>query len=417
MPNRASGDASVALFHPGTQHSWQTATALQDLGELRWFATSIFHDPARFPYNLEHLVPGPLGRRLRYEFGRFKHPALDPANVRTIGIYEWIERAITRTGAYGLARAIDRRGNAAFADRVEKMIECEQPPVLWGFDGSSRQVFDAAKSMDRTLILDRTTPDLRTFRKVMQQIEQTHREWITTPERIEDGKIAQDEEEFALADVILCGSDYSAASIRREAGFADKLRVLPYCYDETLFASLPPPRPIASSEPVRFLFSGSIRPGKGAHHALEAIAQLPRSQAELTMVGNLVTDEAVFARYADRITHLPQVPRSSMPELMARHHVLVFPSYFEGAGLVLLEALAAGMAIIQTPNAAHVATADTGIILERPDTELLLAAMVELIEDRDRLNAMRAAAQPASRQYDFAHYRDNIAQLLTDVSA
>jgi hypothetical protein len=37
----------VGVFHPGTQHSWQTALAFQEAGTLAWFATSIFYDPAQ----------------------------------------------------------------------------------------------------------------------------------------------------------------------------------------------------------------------------------------------------------------------------------------------------------------------------------------------------------------------------------
>ena len=94
----------VAVFHPGTQHSWQTATALQQLGRLEFFATSIFHQPERWPYRLERLAPGALGARLRREFGRFSHPALDPALVRTAGLAEWMERLAARAGWPALAR-------------------------------------------------------------------------------------------------------------------------------------------------------------------------------------------------------------------------------------------------------------------------------------------------------------------------
>ena len=51
----------VAVFHPGTQHSWQTAYALQQLDRLEWYATSIFYKPDSMPYLLERL-PGPRRR-------------------------------------------------------------------------------------------------------------------------------------------------------------------------------------------------------------------------------------------------------------------------------------------------------------------------------------------------------------------
>ena len=78
----------IGVFHPGTQHSWQTALALQQLGRLEWYATSIFYQPDLWPYRLERLLPGRLGDRLHREFSRFSQPALDPRLVRTSGMAE-----------------------------------------------------------------------------------------------------------------------------------------------------------------------------------------------------------------------------------------------------------------------------------------------------------------------------------------
>ena len=80
----------LGVFHPGTQHSWQTALALQQLGRLEFFATTIFYQPDRWPYRLERILPAPLGRRLHAEFQRFRFDALDPALVQTAGVAEWL---------------------------------------------------------------------------------------------------------------------------------------------------------------------------------------------------------------------------------------------------------------------------------------------------------------------------------------
>src|SRR5688500_6291069 len=103
----------VAVFHPGTQHSWQTALALQQLDRLAWYATSTFYRPERLPYRLERL-PGPFGRKLGARLRRFGHPGLDPALVRTSGWVEWLERAAAAAGLDALARRLDYLGNTRF---------------------------------------------------------------------------------------------------------------------------------------------------------------------------------------------------------------------------------------------------------------------------------------------------------------
>jgi glycosyltransferase involved in cell wall biosynthesis len=185
-----------------------------------------------------------------------------------------------------------------------------------------------------------------------------------------------------------------------------------YCYDEALFGGAPPPQPLPAQGPVKFLFLGLAIPRKGIHHVLEAIARIPASQAELTIVGDLKVPAKAFAPYASRVTHLPTVARADVPAIMRAHHVFLLPSHFEGAGITLYEALASGLALIQSRNCASVVTPETGIMLDRIDTDSVLSAMLDAISDRDRLNSWRAAAPRHATNYSFARYRQGIAALL-----
>jgi glycosyltransferase involved in cell wall biosynthesis len=409
----------VAVFHPGTQHSWQTALALQQLGRLAWYATSIFHQPDRFPYNLERIAPGPLARRMAQEFRRFHHPGLDPALVRTGGTAEWFERIAARAGMRELARRIDAWGNRRFVAQIAQSIAGPESFALWGYNGSSLSTFEAAGERGRTCILDRTIGDHRTYNALMDEVADRYGDWFLPVERrIPADQIARDDREYALADTILVGCEAAARTIREQAAdpaAAAKVRVLDYCYDEALFAGIPPPRPVDRNAPVRFLFLGLAIPRKGIHLVLEALARLPRSAAEMTIVGDLRVPKSVFAPYADRVTHRQTVARADVPAIMAAHDVVILPSYFEGAGIVLYEALAAGCALIQSDRCAPVVTSETGIMLDRIDSDAVHAAMLAAVEDRDRLDAWRAAAQGAAANYSFARYRDNIADLLENM--
>ncbi len=409
----------VAVFHPGTQHSWQTAYALQQLDCLEWYATSIFYKPDSLPYLLERL-PGPLGRRLGREFERFRHGGLDPALVRTSGLIEWFERIAARSGLHSAARRLDALGNQRFAAQIGREIRGPEPFALWGYNASSLSSFALGRAAGRQLILDRTIGDFRLYNRLMAQVAETHGEWfIPTDRAVPASQIDRDQREYELADVILAGSEYCAQTVREYGGpgIAAKVRVLPYCFDEALFAKAPAPRPLLTGEPVRFLFIGQINPRKGVHHLLEAFARIPAAAASLTMVGELRIPRRTFARYADRVTYVPTVPRAEIPAIMAAHHMLVFPSYFEGSALSLIEALASGMGVIQTRAAGNGATPQTGEVLEQPDTETLYAALMAAIEDRPRINQWRGAAQAEAARYAFSAYRANVAALLAELDA
>ena len=83
---------------------------------------------------------------------------------------------------------------------------------------------------------------------------------------------------------------------------------------------------------------------------------------------------------------------------------------------MLYEALAAGCARIQSDRCALAVTPQTGIMLDRPNTNELLRAMTIAIDDRARLDSWRAAAQTEARNYSFANYRDNISNLLKELA-
>lgn len=410
---------NVAVFHPGTQHSWQTALALQQLGRLQWYATSIFYQPDRWPYRLEKVLPGPLGARLHREFRRFSHPGLDSGLVRTSGATEWLERMASRAGFRNLTRWLDRFGNDRFISGIERDLRSPERFALWGYNASSERSFALARLLGRPCILDRTNGDFRIYNAMMTEVASAYGEWFLPTERAEpQANIERDQREYELADRILVGSSFAERTIREatdDPAIAGKLKVLNYCYDEALFENLPQPMDVPADGPVKFLFLGLVIPRKGIQHVLEAIARIPRSAAELTIVGSMKIPAKAFAPYADRVTYVPTVARADVPQIMAEHHVFLLPSYFEGAGITLYEALAAGSALIQSDRCTPAVTPETGILLPEVSTEAVYEAMMAAIEDRARLNAWRAQAQERAREFTFARYRSNIAGLLDEM--
>ena len=403
----------VGLFHPGTQHSRVTATALQSLGRLSWYATSIFQHPGARLTRMAERLPEPLSGTVLRELERFTHPALDPALVMTQGWHEWVERLATRAGFSRLARRLNSAGNADFGQRLEELVRRDAPLVLWGFDGSSRTVFEQEAARDCPKVLDRTIGDWRAWNALLPQLHEQHGDWLDESTRaVGPTAIDRDDAEYAAATRILCPSAFVADSIRQHSivpGVADKLEVLPYCFDPALFTSPSPPR---LQGPVRFLFVGQLSARKGVQHVLEAMAQLPARDAQLTLVGGRHVPARMLARYAGRITWHPAVPRREVPALMRAHDVLLLPSWFEGSAITLLEALASGLAVIATSQAGVGPTERSGITIARPDTQLLLTAMLELIREPERLAAMRPAAPTDAAQYNFARYSAGIATFL-----
>lgn len=410
----------VAVFHPGTQHSWQTAHALQTLGRLQFYATSIFYQPDHWPYRIERYLPLALARRAHAEFSRFSYPALDTTLVQTSGIAEWLERIARRAGYTRLGQRIDHWGNRRFADLLRRRMAEPARYAVWGYNSSSAAAFEAARDLGRPRILDRTIGDWRSYNRIMAEVEDYYGDFFVDHRSASQATIDRDDEEYALADVILAGSPFAAQTVRDHAADRDvagRVRELNYCYDEALFGGQPAPLPRSPGEPLRFLFLGQAGPRKGIHLVLKVFEKIPTSAAKLTIVGQMQLPPAVFARYADRVEYRPTVPRAQVPALMRDSDVLLFPSYFEGAGIVLYEALASNVGLIQSANAAIAVTPETGILLPDISEDALMSAVMTAIEDRQRVEGWRAAGQAEAQRYTFARYRDGIAALLDELPA
>lgn len=114
-----------------------------------------------------------------------------------------------------------------------------------------------------------------------------------------------------------------------------------------------PPHP-RSEGPLRVLYLGNILPHKGLDVLVRAIAALPRSAVRLEVVGapldpayllsvgNLVASEDL----GDSVRFHGRLADGERDEIMRSCDVLALPSFHEGYGLVIVEALAAGLPVV-----------------------------------------------------------------------
>ena len=127
---------------------------------------------------------------------------------------------------------------------------------------------------------------------------------------------------------------------------ADKVSVNPYGVDwARLGAAAPTER---AGRPLRFLFLGSHLARKGLPVLIEAWRALGarRGDAELWLAGHCGARERALIPDLPGLKVCGLVPHADVPALLAQIDVFVLPSFFEGFGLVLLEALAALVLLI-----------------------------------------------------------------------
>ena len=224
--------------------------------------------------------------------------------------------------------------------------------------------------------------------------------------------IARQNEELALADDIVVGAESCAQTLVDNGCSRQKIRVVPYGFDETLF---PNSRPLDGERrpPIRFLFVGAINPRKGIASLLHAFEAIPAAEATLTLVGRMEIPESTFARYRSRIVHVNSLPRREVVGYLLSADCFIFPSLFEGSALVLAEAIAAGLGIIQSAAAGlGVQCNRNGLVLQEINPSTIATAVRSLAAHPEQVLSWKEASWRMREERTWKRYRHAVRELI-----
>jgi glycosyltransferase involved in cell wall biosynthesis len=144
------------------------------------------------------------------------------------------------------------------------------------------------------------------------------------------------------------------------------------------------------------LFVSTLEPRKnvpGLVRAFDRIAaEVPH---HLVLAGQLgwntgpILDAIDAARHADRIHRIGYTDDEALSALYCAADLFVFPSFYEGFGLPVLEAMSVGCPVVTSNNSALPEVGgDAAQYVEAGDDEALAAAITALLNDETERNAM-----------------------------
>jgi starch synthase len=168
---------------------------------------------------------------------------------------------------------------------------------------------------------------------------------------------------------------------------------------------------------------GRISEQKGIVHLLEAAAALP-PEVQLVLCAASPDTPELQARLAAAVAGRPRirwipamVPREHLVELYSHAALFVCPSVYEPFGLINLEAMACGAAVVASrvggiPEV--VADGETGVLVPPGDVPALAAALRSLLEAPER---RRALGQAGRRRVEALFSWDRVAERTLEVYA
>lgn len=219
--------------------------------------------------------------------------------------------------------------------------------IIHSWPLGSLQTIKIAKRLGIPVVLERCNAHTRFAYEVVEK--ECNQIGVPLPKNHEhffNKKILKHEEdEYHLADAMLCPSDFVVKTFIDQGYAKDKLLRFFYGVDDSLFYPYQDREKIVPEhDGLTMIFAGVCAVRKGLHYALEAwLNSKACNDGKFLIAGNFLPS---YKKYLEPLLSHPSVHvlghRNDLPELMRKSDLFILPSIEEGFGLVCTEAMASG---------------------------------------------------------------------------
>jgi glycosyltransferase involved in cell wall biosynthesis len=404
----------VVTSHPAKQVVvYSIVKQLRLRGWLAVHLASVYYDPEKLRYRIWRRLPGVFAERIDQQLQKRSSPGLPPQLVDEA---PWLELSLALMMRMPLlGRLLASRKPLRIVDwfhdrRASRWVARQNGvDVVIAFQGAALKTLTAARAINATAILMATHP-FNHERIVAQEYARLGQRMKPEPKR----RVL---DEALAADYIVSASRSTTEALQEFGIPLVRIKEIPYGFDPDGPDSTAPQS--TSDGVVRFLFVGKLSIHKGLHTLRAAFDAIPGSDLSLTLVGRPVSDVEVRlidqwkdkrVRVVDEVDNIADAYRTS--------DVFVFPSFVEGFGMVILEAMAAGLPVIVTDRCSTVVRDGLdGYVVTAGSTEALREKMVHLANSpRDRLR-LGASAKKRAREFTWDRFGLDFGTWLEEVRA
>lgn len=339
--------------------------------------------------------------------------AIDPGFVESIWLPEVLQKGLSRSGYVSVEKC------NWLAARIYDFMAARhvgRPDIFHFTAGVGLYSARRAKKTGTVLLCDQRAAHPDFERKLVW--EECEKLGIPSPEPPGTIYDAKEKAEHALADYFIIGSEFARRTFVQAGYDPDRIFVVPYGADV---------RPKNSThhvaeEKFRIIYVGQIVPRKGIHYLVQAFEELELPEAELLLVGSIgenmrpLVDEWLEN---SQIRTTGSVPRLHLTNYYRRSSVFVLPSVSDSWGLVVGEAMAAGLPVIVTENTGSsemVREDKDGFIVPVRDSESLKHAILRLHEDSESRSEMGRQARQRVAEFSWESYGESLISVYQEIA-
>lgn len=311
----------------------------------------------------------------------------------------------TRTGGYGYDRRIvSGLRHLGWIVALETLDDSFPYPTAYARDQARRVL---AGISDRTIVmvdglafgtLPREAERERTRLRLVALVHHPLAAETGLDDRTVARLEASERRALAAARLVIVTSPATATTLREYGVTADRIVSVEPGTDRAPLAHG------SKDGKVRLICVASVVPRKGHEILAEALAAVRDRPWHLTCVGSLDRDPSTVHRFRAKLLERDLLARVTFtgdldaPALEAeydRADVFVLPTFYEGYGMAIAEALARGLPVISTPTGGIPAlvTDAAGILVPPGDVPTLARALAHIIDDETLRSSLAAGAK------------------------
>jgi glycosyltransferase involved in cell wall biosynthesis len=395
----------ISLAYNGVHQIFQLALAAHEINELDGLMCSMVDGPGTWGHRLRHWVRESFNRPLGYDAIPIKKIVEHPWPIVADRI---ISKVFHRQSDY-------LRCNESFDRSVSNWLRRNQSRVFVGTETCALESLRQANKMGMKNVLD--CPGVPSSSLNTEAARAADKFGLSIPIGANSAKITERKlMEIALADVVLCCSEYQRLQMHAEYPEIKRTEVVSLWTDVGFWATAAADRKFSpKGSPLRALYVGGISLRKGVPYLLDAVESL-ETEVSLTLVGRIAPEmPEVLKKFRSHYLK-GHVAKQELREIFRDHDLLVMPTLGDSFGFVTAEAMASGLPVIASRNAGAPLPSEDWRV-DAHSSEQISNRLQYYVQNRDLLYAHSELAYKFARQFDPASYRKKIAEMFAELLA
>lgn len=411
----------VIVAHPGRQHSFRVAKALKEAGLLYKYVTTIYDKEDSVLMKVAKLF---LNRENKRRASNRKCASLEDSDVVLMESFlSYILLFVYRVDKQQrFARWLNDFISKRFQIKLAKYAIKEDVDVVICYDANCRYCFEYLKEHAPRIkrVMDNAAPNRNYLNKIYTENKEKCGPFVKALSKykylFDKSEAKRFVDEISYVDYHIVASDFSKKALEYDGVSDNHIFVVGYGIDANRFIDEPR---IYDKGKLNLIYVGEVNQRKGIYQICEAAKKLNNPNIEFNIIGTgYEAQKALLSPYEKYVTfHGPQY-FEKLQNHLKHNHVFLFPSMGDGFGLVLLEAMAAGLPVIASYNSAGpdiVSEGDNGFLIDTCDENALISKIKWFLNNQDKMQRMSKRAIETARLFTWERYESGIVNAVSNI--